>query len=62
MRWNVISRRVVNASPLIYLTHVGLLDVLNEPGVPTIVPDVVLGEIGIITMTGTSEAVRFLIP
>jgi predicted nucleic acid-binding protein len=36
----------VNASPLIYLTHVGLLDVLNEPGVPVVVPDRVMGEIG----------------
>jgi len=35
----------VNASPLIYLTHVGLLDVLNEPGVPVVVPDRVVGEI-----------------
>jgi predicted nucleic acid-binding protein len=45
MRSNVISRRVVNASPLIYLTHVGLLDVLNEPGVPVVVPDRVVGKI-----------------
>jgi predicted nucleic acid-binding protein len=36
----------VNASPLIYLTHVGLLDVLDEPGVPVVVPDRVLAEIG----------------
>jgi hypothetical protein len=36
----------VNASPLIFLTHVGLLDVLNEPAVPVVVPDVVVGEIG----------------
>jgi hypothetical protein len=42
----VISRRVVNASPLIFLTEVGLLDVLHQPGVPVLVPDVVLGEIG----------------
>jgi hypothetical protein len=38
----VISRRVVNASPLIFLTDVGLLDVLRQPGVPVLVPDVVL--------------------
>lgn len=36
----------MNASPLILLTHVGLLDVLHEPGVPAVVPDVVDGEIG----------------
>jgi predicted nucleic acid-binding protein len=36
----------VNASPLIYLTHVGLLDVLNQSGIPVLVPDVVIGEIG----------------
>ena len=42
----MISRRVVNASPLIFLTELGLLDVLMEPGVPVLVPDVVLAEIG----------------
>jgi predicted nucleic acid-binding protein len=42
----VISRRVANATSLIYLTHVGVLDVLNEPGIPVLVPDVVMGEIG----------------
>jgi hypothetical protein len=36
----------VNASPLIFLTRVGLLDVLNEPGVPVMVPDEVLSELG----------------
>ncbi len=36
----------MNASPLIYLTHVGLLEVLDEPGVPVVVPDRVLAEIG----------------
>jgi predicted nucleic acid-binding protein len=36
----------VNASPLIYLTHVGLLEVLNEPGVPVVVPDQIIAEIG----------------
>ena len=41
---SVIFRRVVNASPLIFLTRLGLLDVLNEPGVPVIVPDTVLLE------------------
>src|SRR6185437_11098657 len=43
---SVISGRVVNASPLIFLTKVGLLEVLREPGVPVLVPDVVLAEIG----------------
>ena len=41
----MISRCVVNASPLIYLTHVGLLEVLDEPGVPVVVPDRVIAEI-----------------
>jgi predicted nucleic acid-binding protein len=43
---SVISRRVVNASPLILLTEVGLLQVLRQPRVPVLVPDVVLNEIG----------------
>jgi predicted nucleic acid-binding protein len=43
---SVISRRVVNASPLIFLTEVGLLEILRQPGVPVLVPDVVLNEIG----------------
>jgi predicted nucleic acid-binding protein len=41
----VISCRVVNASPLIFLTKIGLLEVLREPSVPVLVPDVVLAEI-----------------
>lgn len=36
----------MNASPLIFLTEVGLLEVLRQPGVPVLVPDVVLVEIG----------------
>ena len=36
----------MNASPLIFLTRVGLLEVLNEPGIPVIVPDQVLSELG----------------
>jgi predicted nucleic acid-binding protein len=39
-------RRVVNASPIIYLHHVSLLDQLNEPGVTVLVPDVVFDELG----------------
>jgi hypothetical protein len=42
----VISRRVVNASSLIFLTEVGLLEVLRQPGVPVLVPDVLLVAIG----------------
>jgi predicted nucleic acid-binding protein len=42
----VISRRVVNASPLIFLTKVGLLEVLRQPGIPVLVPDTVLTEVG----------------
>jgi predicted nucleic acid-binding protein len=42
----VISSRVVNASPLIFLTKVGLLDALQEQSVPVLVPDVVLTEVG----------------
>ena len=36
----------MNASPLIFLTHLGLLEVLDEPGVPVVVPDRVIAEIG----------------
>jgi predicted nucleic acid-binding protein len=39
-------RRVVNASPIIFLHRVGLLDQLNEPGVRVLVPDSVLEELG----------------
>jgi hypothetical protein len=34
----VSSRRVVNASPIIFLDRVGLLDQLNEAGVTVLVP------------------------
>ncbi|MEJ7639549.1 MAG: DUF3368 domain-containing protein [Singulisphaera sp.] len=40
------SRLVVNASPLIFLTRVGLLEVLREPADEVFVPDVVFDEIG----------------
>jgi predicted nucleic acid-binding protein len=36
----------VNASPIIFLTRVGLLEVLNEPGIPVVLPDEVLSELG----------------
>jgi predicted nucleic acid-binding protein len=42
----VSLRRVVNASPIIYLHQVGLLDQLNEPGVTVLVPEAVLEELG----------------
>jgi len=42
----LISRRVVNASPLVFLTRVNLLEVLNEPGIPVVVPDAVVIELG----------------
>ena len=42
----MISCRVVNALPLIFLTKVGLLDVLQEQGAPALVPDVVIAEVG----------------
>ena len=35
----------MNASPLIFLTEVGLLEILRQPGVPVPVPDAVLNEI-----------------
>jgi len=35
----------VNASPLIFLTKVGLLEVLHQQAVPVLVPDVVMAEI-----------------
>lgn len=35
----------MNASPLIFLTRLGLLEVLREPGVPVVVPDIVMAEI-----------------
>ena len=37
---------VVNASPLIFLTRVGLLEVLHEAGIPVVVPDTVFTELG----------------
>lgn len=42
---NVISCRVVNASPLIFLTKLGLLEVLRVLDAPVLVPDAVLAEI-----------------
>jgi len=47
----VSSRRVVNASPIIFLDRLGLLDQLNEPrGTVTVhIPDLVLEELGGLT-------------
>jgi predicted nucleic acid-binding protein len=42
----VAWKRIVNASPLIFLTRLDLLDLLHEPGVDVLVPDAVLDEIG----------------
>ena len=39
-------RRVVNASPIIFLNQVGLLDELNEAGVTVLIPAPVLEELG----------------
>jgi predicted nucleic acid-binding protein len=41
----VAWKRIVNASPLIFLTRLGLLDVLNEPGTDVRVPEAVLAEL-----------------
>ena len=38
-------KRIVDASPLIYLNRVGLLGILDEPGVTVLVPDAVLSEV-----------------
>lgn len=38
-------KRIVNASPMIFLTRLGLVDLLSEPGVVVLVPDSVLGEL-----------------
>jgi predicted nucleic acid-binding protein len=42
----VSLRRVVNASPIIFLHRVGLLEQLSERGVTVLVPDAVLEELG----------------
>jgi len=58
----VISSRVVNASPLIFLTKVGLLEVLRQPGIPELVLDVVLAGIGSLgpnDPAGTSREAAF---
>jgi hypothetical protein len=45
-RSSVSLRRVVNASPIIFLHRVGLLEQLSERGVTVLVPDAVLEELG----------------
>lgn len=39
------SMRIVNASPLIFLSQVGLLEALREPGLDVVVPEAVANEI-----------------
>jgi predicted nucleic acid-binding protein len=41
----VAWKRIVNASPLIFLTRLGLLDILNEFGAAVQIPDAVLAEL-----------------
>ena len=38
-------KRIVNASPIIFLTRLGLMDLLSDPGVAVFVPDAVLNEL-----------------
>ena len=38
-------KRIVNASPMIFLTRLGRVDLLNESGVEVLVPDAVLAEL-----------------
>ena len=39
-------KRIVNASPMIFLTRLGRVDLLSEPGVVVVVSDAVLDELG----------------
>jgi predicted nucleic acid-binding protein len=41
----VAWKRIVNASPIIHLTHLGLVHLLNEPDVIVLVPEAVLNEL-----------------
>ena len=45
-------QRILNASPLIFLTKVGLLEVLHQQAVPVLVPDVVMAEISAASAAG----------
>jgi len=42
----VAWKRIVNASPMIFLTRLGRVDLLSEPGVVVVVSDAVLDELG----------------
>ena len=41
-------KRIVNASPTIFLTRLDLLDVLRETGLDVVVPDAVLNELALL--------------
>ena len=44
-RLSVAWKRIVNASPIVFLTRLDLLDILGEPGVDVLVPDAVSDEL-----------------
>ena len=56
------SRRIVNASPIIFLHRVGLLDQLNEAGVTVLVPVPVLEEPGGLTLDDPAAVLRGPLP
>jgi len=41
----VAWKRIVNASPMVFLTRLDLVDLLREPGMDVLVPDAVLDEL-----------------
>jgi predicted nucleic acid-binding protein len=42
----VAWKRIVNASPMIFLAQLDLVEILREPGMDVLVPDAVLDELG----------------